>query len=244
MTIEVDREWLTLQEASKITGKKPSALRGAIQRGRVMRVKKETGAIGDYWLIHRDELPKIGNNRSGAFEGVDRMIEVDPAIEVDRSESPIGGDRVNLVTVEYYDQQREKWDRERSQLEQGVMMYRYKFEELDRKVKLLPAPVEVVSDDLKRKQALIEKVKMMILAEKETRKKVESLLNEKEESLHAEVEHREKLLATLMEREQAFAVLNQKLAEEEKAKESLRAEWEKTVSELRRPWWKKIFRVK
>jgi hypothetical protein len=259
MAIDVDREWLTLQEAAQVTGKKPSALRAAILRKKLERVKKETGATGDYWLIHRDECGRLesppGEDRSGAIR--------------DGEEADLAGDPlVNLVTIEYYDQQREKWDDERSKLEQGLMMYRYKFEELDRQVKLLPAPVSAVRDELTRQVRRIEEAKSVIKAQRDVRKQLadqleekSSLLREKEETLKAEVSCREALASSLGEKEgalmeagriieetkkaqalleQNLAELRAKLEEEERAKEELRIAWEQALAARKRPWWKKV----
>ena len=298
MAIDVDQEWVTLQEAAKVTGKNTSALRGAILRKKITKAKKEAGAIGDYWLIHKEELEHLKGDRSRAIDRVERAIEgdrtgaidrveraiegdrtraidsderategdrtraidrderatgsdrtgaidrVERAIEgdrtraidsderategdrtgaIDRDERINGGDRtgaiedeyettpgiahVNLVTIEYYDQQRERWERERTQLEQGVMMYRYKFEEMDRQIKALPAPPEYV------------------------KAKIEEL----EQSLKDEA----------VAKEQALQQLRDKLEEEERLKEEIRVEKERLSAEYeyerRRSWWKKLW---
>jgi hypothetical protein len=278
MAIDVDRdqEWVTLQEAAKATGKKASALRGAIFRKKITKAKKETGATGDYWLVHREELDRLKSDRTGAFDWAERGRSNGPneddrtgAIEGDRNEQtpnrigsnggdrgrltePNGDDRteaiegvrneqtpnrmgsnggvrgrsgafeddyetevpgiahVNLVTIEYYDQQREKWERERSQLEQGMMMYRYKFEEMDRQIKALPAPPEYVK----------------------------AKIDELEQSLKEEAEGKE----------QALKELREKLDEEERLKEEIRSEKERLSAEYeyerRRSWWKKLWGIK
>lgn len=286
MAIDVDREWLTLQEAAQVTGKKPSALRAAILRKKLERVRKETGATGDYWLIHRDELDRLesppGEVRSGAFDfckGGDRgrAIEVEGiAITCDRSgaigetgENDFTGETlVNLVTIEYYDQQREKWEFERSKLEQGLMMYRYKFEELDQQIKLLPGPVPAVREELTRQERRIEEAKNVIKAQRDARKQMaeqlqakESLLKEKEEVIRAEMSNRETLASSLGEKEDALmkaeciieetkkaqealeqnlAALRAKLEEEEQAREELKKAWEQALAAQKRPWWKKL----
>jgi len=300
--VDQDQEWVTLQEAARATGKNTSALRGAIFRKKITKAKKEAGATGDYWLVHREELDRLKTDRTGAFDWTDRgrseeanggdRNEQTPnriganggvrgrstgPIESDRTEAfegvrdeqtpsriganggvrgrsagANGGDRteaiegvrdeqtpsridanggvrertgafeddyetevpgiahVNLVTIEYYDQQREKWERERSQLEQGIMMYRYKFEEMDRQIKALPAPPEYV------------------------KAKIEEL----EQSLKEEAEAKELVLKELRD----------KLEEEERLKEEIRSEKERLSAEYeyerRRSWWKKLWGLK
>jgi len=271
MAIDVDQEWVTLQEAAKVTGKNTSALRGAILRKKITKAKKEAGAIGDYWLIHKEELERLkgdrtraidrnghanggdrtgaidrdertnGGDRTGAINRVERSIEGERTGAIDRDERATGSDRtgaidkdecinggdrtgaiedeyettpgiahVNLVTIEYYDQQRERWERERTQLEQGVMMYRYKFEEMDRQIKALPAPPEYV------------------------KAKIEEL----EQSLQEEARAKE----------QALQELKEKLEEEERLKEEIRVEKERLSAEYeyerRRSWWKKLWGIR
>jgi len=293
MAIDVDREWLTLQEAAQVTGKRPSALRAAILRKKLERVKKETGATGDYWLIHHDELNRLesppgeersgaigfckGGDRKGAIEGDQGESKVEGiAISCDRSgaigetgENDFTGESlVNLVTIEYYDQQREKWEYERSKLEQGLMMYRYKFEELDQQMKLLPGPVPAVREELTRQERRIEEAKNVIKAQRDARKQLadqllakELLLKEKEEVIKAEISTRETLASSLGEKEDALmkaaciieetkktqealeqnlAALRAKLEEEERAREELKKAWEQALVAQKRPWWKKL----
>ena len=266
--VDQDQEWVTLQEAARATGKNTSALRGAIFRKKITKAKKEAGATGDYWLVHREELDRLKTDRTGAFDwtdrgrseeanGGDRNEQTPNRIGANggvrgRSTGPIESDRteafegvrdeqtpsridanggvrertgafeddyetevpgiahVNLVTIEYYDQQREKWERERSQLEQGIMMYRYKFEEMDRQIKALPAPPEYV------------------------KAKIEEL----EQSLKEEAEAKELVLKELRD----------KLEEEERLKEEIRSEKERLSAEYeyerRRSWWKKLWGLK
>lgn len=58
--------------------------------------------------------------------------------------------------LENFDKQRKEWESEREKLSQGLMMYQYRLMEYERKLKLLPAPVEVVSSRLKELEQTLE----------------------------------------------------------------------------------------
>lgn len=124
-------KWLTLSEASNIIGKSTDSLRKMIKRGKLSRVKKIPGERGKQWVIHRDEV-----------EGWTRPDKTH--VQGGQTDQTNTG-QINVISVEHYDKQREKWEEEKSGLVQGMLMYRWKFEELDRKLKLFPAPVEVVA---------------------------------------------------------------------------------------------------
>jgi hypothetical protein len=235
VTIEVDREWLTLQEAARLTGKSSSALRGAIQRRKLEKIRKETGAIGEYSLIHRDELSKLKSNRTpscepgsrpdqdrgpreraeSSGESQDAIIE---DVEYEFEEDPVpqngSGTWVNMVTLEYYDSQRDKWERERSNLEQGIMMYRFKYEELERRLKVLPAPPELVSYRVGELEQKLEDEKK---GREDVVKGLQSTLEARE---------REKL--------EALRELSRKLQEEEKKKEEIVSSLQTTIEEKER----------
>jgi hypothetical protein len=273
VTIEVDREWLTLQEAARLTGKSSSALRGAIQRRKLENVKKETGAIGEYWLIHRDELAKLRASRPAqpgsrldkekmAKEGVadsqDAIIE-DVEYEFEEDAAPRGaGTWVNMVTLEYYDTQRDKWERERSNLEQGIMMYRYKYEELEQRLKVLPAPPELVSYRVSElEQKLVEEKRERESIVKGLRSTLETKEREAErefsQKLQEEERKKEEMLGNLTirleeEKERALLELREKLQEEETIKMGIKHEMEHLMSlleaEKKRSWWKKLLFMK
>ena len=130
--------WLSLKEASDMTGKSVNALRILVNRKRFDMVKKAEGNGGAHWLIHRDSLLKTcGRDEpaTGACQG-----------------HATGHDMVNTVTLEYYEQQRKEWLKERDELQMGMMTYRWQFEQLDRQVKLLPCPAEEAAAKLRALQ--------------------------------------------------------------------------------------------
>jgi len=61
--------------------------------------------------------------------------------------------QVNTITLDAYEEKRSLWLKERDELQTGLMVYRYKFEEMERQMRLLPAPVEVVNTILQEKEA-------------------------------------------------------------------------------------------
>jgi hypothetical protein len=92
------------------------------------------------------------------------------------------------IPLDYFDVKQKEWIEERDKLQAGLMMYRYKYEEMERKVKLLPAPVEVVTSKLK----------------------------ELEDSVAAEVSYREQMTTALYEREATVIRLQAELEAEKK----------------------------
>jgi len=107
------------------------------------------------------------------------------------------------------------------------MMYRYKFEELDRQVNMLPAPSEYVKskiDELeKHLQEEVRARSIVVIEKTKTEEEKEQLRNDYEDFL---------------------SQLRTKLSEEERVKEELKAELEKAMADLKRPWWKKLFGIK
>lgn len=196
-----DKEWITLKEASKITGRSIQALRLLINRKRIDKVKKVQDNGPGYWLINKDALQQIS------------MISMDDknTYQQDTSHTYQVPSQVISIPIEYYGQQQ----KERDQLQAGLMMYRYKFEELDRQMKLLPAPVEVVSTKLKEQESMLQ-TKDLALA------RAQEILDKAREDYD--------------QYKTAIVELKEKLQEEERTKAELRQQLEMEL----RPWWKKI----
>jgi len=245
-------EWLTLQEASKITGKSKAAIRAWINRNAdsngSVRVKKTRGKRYEYWLIHKDELKSLSE-----LERVERTGVQEPVLE--RVE-------MNSISVEYYDKQRDKWAYEKAELirtyEQGLMMYRFKFEELDRQIKLLPAPAEVVSYKLEELEQDKKELLDTLRHEQEQKEKVEQLLTQEQEAKEKAVEasrqaeeERRKLESELLQTQKAEAATQVEkaiLKDELEAITQEKAEVEKRLhqaeAKLKIPWWKKLLGLK
>jgi hypothetical protein len=194
--VKKDGQWVTLQEASEITGKSINALRLLVKRKKFDHIKKVTGKGHGYWLIRKDSIA----------EAVIQDQSSDQTTQCDWSDRTIQPVMIPL----------ERYEAERDRLMQGMMMYRYKFEELDRQVKLLPAPPDMMSRELQEKAAALAQA--------------EKILNEAKE---AQKHHTEAMLE-----------LKAKLQEEERAKEAFRLQWEQAMEEAKKPWWKKLFGAK
>lgn len=158
-----EKEWITLKEASKITGKSVHAFRQLINRGRVEMVKKMQDNGPGYWVIHRDHLNEMIPEKVTSHRTISSSSQ-------DTSQCIIS-DASQMVTIpaEVYIQQQ----REHDNMVQGLMMYRYKFEEAEKQMKLLPAPAETIAGKI----------------------------DELEETLSAEVQYREQLTSALQEKE-------------------------------------------
>jgi len=195
----MQERWLTIGEASELTGKSTAAVRMWIkrrtQKGDHVRVKKERGKHCETWKIHSSEMNDLGERVRVESSG-EHMPEL-----------------MNTISLDRYEAMRKELENEREQALQGLMMYRYKFEEIEQKMRLLPAPPEMVARELEEKAAALAQAEKIVEEAKETQKHY--------------IEAVEQLRA--------------KLQEEEYAREAYRLQWEAAQAELKRPWWKKIF---
>ncbi|MDQ7839148.1 MAG: hypothetical protein RDU59_11860 [Thermodesulfobacteriota bacterium] len=200
MTMVNDGQWLTLTEASNLTGKSINSLRLLIRRKKLTMVRKVRGKRGDEWIIHREAIHDVG-------QGDQEMTTVTRV--GDQGDHPSMPDACHVITLplEYYERQQ----KERDQLSQGLLMYRYKFEELDRVVKALPAPPDIIAEEIRQKDSVI--------------KEAQKVLNDAQYAI--------------TQKEVALAELKQKLDEAEQAKEHLREVWEQAMADIKKPWWKK-----
>lgn len=98
------------------------------------------GSISE--LLQGRSVIEITNDPEG---DLDRSV-INPEGSVNHPDRP-----VVTLPVEFYAQQQ----KEHEQALTGMMMYRWKYEELDRQVKLLPAPVEVVPSMVQERDARI-----------------------------------------------------------------------------------------
>lgn len=129
------KDWLTVKETSYITGKSIDAIRMLLHRKKLSNVKKvNNGGQRSYWLIHKDTVELLHNSNV-----TDTLQE----IEHDNSITN------NSIPLEFYDKKQQEWLQERDNLKQGLVMYQYKIEDYERKLKLLPAPIEIIAEELK-----------------------------------------------------------------------------------------------
>ena len=178
-------EWLTLKEAEEITGKSAASIRGSILRGQYDRVKKVMGKTRKIWLIHRNEIEhKIDHDRSERTFDQNIRSQIDQAI---------------TIPLEYYEQQQKEHD----QLMQGMLMYRWKFEELDRKLKLLPAPVEVISNEFEKLRIDLETKEKIILNKEQTLQSTQNQITEIKDKLQNLELERNELENTLQKAQNA-----------------------------------------
>lgn len=196
----MQERWLTIGEASELTGKSTAAVRMWIkrrtQKGDHVRVKKERGKHCESWMIHSSEMNDLGE-RVPAENSGEHMPEL-----------------MNIISLDRYEAMRKELENEREQALQGLMMYRYKFEEIEQKMRLLPAPPEMVARELEEKAAALAQAEKILEEAKETQRQYQ----------------------------EAMEQLRSKLQEEEHAREAYRIQWESAQAELSRPWWQKIWK--
>ena len=160
-----DNDWLTIKEVSRITGKSLNAITLHVNRKNFDRIKKLKGK----WFIHKDSIINLSKQTCQAES--DRIKN--------QSRQVCHDGQAIMIPLEHYDKKHNEWQTERDRLNTGLMMYRYKFEDMERKLKLLPAPIETIS--LK-----IEELEKTLQAEQQTRKKLEADLQKVETDLNIE----------------------------------------------------------
>lgn len=198
--------WLTLSEASNITGKSAESLRKMIKRGKLLRVKKISGERGKQWVIHQDEIEQL--NRQHRTN-----------VQCGQKEWTRTG-QIDFISVEHYDKQREKWEEEKTRLLQGLLMYRFKFEEIEKKIKLLPVPPDIiinefdkVKKELEYKEKKLNETNSKLFNVSQALEQLELLLKDTQKC-HKNVQSERNLLSSDVERVKIF----QKKLQEEKNK--------------------------
>jgi hypothetical protein len=191
-----DSQWVNIQTASEIIGRSENAVRLLVKRGKFDQLRKIKDKGRGHWVIHRDSIARLVN--------LGQLVEVDGSDQLNQDHS---------IPLKHYEEQRKLWLSERDQLKSGLMMYRYKFEEIEQKMRLLPAPPEMVARELEEKAAALAQAEKIVEEAKETQKHYIAAVEQ----------------------------LRAKLQEEEYAREAYRLQWEAAQAELKRPWWKKIF---
>jgi len=154
-------QWITLSEASALTGRSMDYFRTQIRRHKLTQVKKVKGKRGDEWVINREAVHDLG--------------QADQARQINADQPDQQPGQMITLPMEFYAEQL----KERDQALQGLMMYRYKFEEMERQVRLLPAPVEVVTSkltEMEQKLSELDEKELALTYSQETIKALEEAL--------------------------------------------------------------------
>jgi hypothetical protein len=148
-----EKEWVALKEAGKSAGKSIHSLRLLIQRGRMEKMRRQR--------MNGDESPEESGDRYGEIRedtmnvkspeqaGIMRPSQVSGSLFHETLSAP---SQMISLPVEYFEQQQ----KERESLAQGLMMYRYKFEQAEKQLRLLPAPAESVTSKIRGLEEKVE----------------------------------------------------------------------------------------
>lgn|GEM_PF-1665031 len=212
--VKVKERWLTLQEASEITGLNIPALRQGIKRGKYSG-KQLQSRNGYKWLISFDSLglsnqsdgdrlkinnrqKSLGEQRLG--EHTDGMAQ----ILINQQGERIGEQSRHIATLENL----------LTVFQNRLSVVESEKDEIEGRMRLLPAPPEVVASELEEKTAALSMAENII----------------------------QQAQITQQQYEEAMEQLKVKLQEEEHAKEAFKIQWELSQAELKKPWWQKLFR--
>jgi hypothetical protein len=164
------KEWVTLQEASKITKKSVGSIRMFIKRKgkgeQPVKAKKISENAREYWVIHSSELNRIDDVNLDNVQG---------DVKIGEQNVFTSGEQVITMPAEVFIRQQ----KERDELVQGMLMYRFKFEELDRLMKCLPAPVESVTSKLEEQEQEIARLQLDVTKFQEKEQEIARLQEEK-----------------------------------------------------------------
>jgi hypothetical protein len=163
-------DWLTLQEASELTGKSVNALTLLISRRKIDRIKKQSGRGKGKWLIHRDSVELLPD--PDRLKDRDRL---NPGQNERLNDRPEAG-----IPIHYFDSKLKEWTEERDRLQAGLLMYRYKFEEVEKQLRLLPAPPEMVASRLQVAELMAQQKEQALMEAREAIENLETELRQKE----------------------------------------------------------------
>lgn len=193
--VKMNDRWLTLQEASKITGIKIPALRQGIKRGKYSGERQCT-PNGHRWLISLDsvKLPmKFDNRRLNTGSGEQCSGELRSGEQfhgyaemlIKQQCERIGEQSQHIATLEKL----------LTDFQARITNVEAEKDEVLKKLRLLPAPVELLSSRLEE---------------------LEQKIQEKDEALTAEVNYREQFSSALHEQEARLIRLKTELEAEKK----------------------------
>jgi hypothetical protein len=216
-------EWLTLQEASKITGLNTFTIRKRIKSGK-LDGKKVNLKNKEVWYVslgNGADLTKIDGERLNAKvrdEPSSERVHDELINELGKKSSSYQGSLIQEKDERITELVHHNRILERllGDFQARMMNIESDKVELENKLKLLPAPPEMVANELQQKAQALAKAQTII--------KQAQLTHEQYKS--------------------ALAQLQQKLQEEEKVKADLLGQWELAQAELKRPWWKKLLGVR
>lgn len=176
-------EYVTVQEASRILGKRTGVLRKSIKRGTVKGERKE-----GRWVIPRSELDKLAKgqdwDRTEAETGQDRD-SIGTGLGQYRDRTGTGMENTVILPIDTW----QEYQKERDTLRDGLMMYRFQFEELARRLKALPVPPELVAEKLRKQEEELKKkteLEAKLQEEQKARADLEAKANKLVEELEAE----------------------------------------------------------
>jgi hypothetical protein len=216
-------QWLTLQEASKITGLNSFTLRKRIKSGKHIG-KKVNQNNREVWLVSLDSLgipKKLDMNRLNVTfddEPGGEPVYDEPVQETQEKSHGYAelllnqkDERINDLLHHCGEMSRHNKVLENllADFQARIGVLESDKSELESKIKLLPAPPET----------LVSRIQDF-----------ERIIQEKEETIKAELDYREQLSAALHEQEARIIESSNEIGE-------LKAELE----ERKKPWWKKLF---
>ncbi len=171
-----------------------------------------------------------------------------PAFVMEGHNNPVSGVFVASIPLDHYEQKQKEWSQERDRLIQGILLYRYRCEDLTNKMKALPAPPEYI-------QTRVLDLEKQLRTESTAKEEALSNIGRHLEEVRSENQKmREVYEAQLGETKRSMDDMRQRLHKEEEEKTAaekrledreeellaLIAEKEEALTAARKPWWKKM----
>ena len=145
------------------------------------------------------------------------------------------------IPLEHYEKKQTEWSMERDRLIQGILLYRYRYEELENKMKALPAPPEYIQTkvtDLESRLSKEEEEKKFTI--KNFSSQIEEIISENQKTRNIYESQIEDMRNRLKKEEEEKKLLEKKIEDKEEKLATVIAENEFKLQEAKKPWWKKI----
>lgn len=148
---------------------------------------------------------------------------------------------VASIPLEHYEKKQAEWSSERDRLIQGILLYRYRYEELENKVKALPAPPEYMQTrvtDLETR--LLKESEEKQSAIKDISSQINEIVSESQKMRGVYESQIEEMRNRLKEEEEEKRLITKKFEEREEELAVAISEKELELIQAKKPWWKKI----
>jgi chromosome segregation ATPase len=243
-----DSRWIELKKASEITGIRMGKLKKNIKGGRIpgRRIDSVRGSTWEVLLAAGKDSQKMdgshpileSNRTIGEFQEMSSHALFDSLLKEKENRIDEQGNRISVLenVISTIRVQVKKIEAEKEALEKQFALLPGPVDTVVKKLKKIEAEKEALEKQLALLPGPVEAVVMQLKSAEEENRKRDSLLIRAKALILMQREKREKY-------KDEIAALQQRVADDARAKAVLRAEWANAMAEAEKPWWKKLFRL-